>query len=139
MKDVPSADPRGKAISRAWRSRTTTRALLFAGIAAACVYVVGDLVSGFIYNGSRTYSFRDQWISELTALGSPVRLLMVTVITVYGLLGFAFAVGILRAATAIATTPSPKAISTSVPRNSERNSPRSPAIGPTVRPSLRSA
>jgi hypothetical membrane protein len=62
------------------------------------LYVVGDLVSGLIYNGSRPYSFRDQWISELTALGSPVRPLMVTVITVYGLLGFAFAVGILRAA-----------------------------------------
>jgi hypothetical protein len=62
------------------------------------MYVVGDVVSGLIYNSSRPYSFKDQWISELTALGSPVRPLMVTVITVHGLLGAAFAVGIGRAA-----------------------------------------
>jgi hypothetical protein len=72
--------------------------LLFAGIAAAGLYVVGDLVSGLVYNASRPYSFRDQWISELTAYGSRVRPLMVTFITIYGLLGFAFAYGILRAA-----------------------------------------
>lgn len=87
-----------KSISRWWRSRTTTKALLLAGVAAAGVYVVGDVVSGLIYNSSRPYSFKDQWISELTALGSPVRPLMVAVITVHGLLGAAFAVGIWRAA-----------------------------------------
>jgi hypothetical protein len=93
-----SAESCGEVISRAWRSRTTTKALLLAGMGAAGIYVVGDLLSGLIYNGSRPYSFKDQWISELTALGSPVRPLMVAVITVHGLLGAAFAVGIWRAA-----------------------------------------
>jgi hypothetical protein len=87
-----------KSVSRWWRSRTATKALLLAGIAAAGVYALGDVVSGLLYNSSRPYSFKDQWISELTALDSPVRPLMVTVITVHGLLGAAFAVGIWRAA-----------------------------------------
>lgn len=91
-------ETRGEVISRGWRSRTVTRVLLVAGIAAAAIYVVGDLISVLLYNGSRPYSFRDQWISELTALGSPVRPLMVTIITIHGVLGFAFALGIMRAA-----------------------------------------
>lgn len=85
-------------ISRVWRSRKTTKALLFAGIVAAGLYVVGDVLSGLIYNASRPYSFKDQWISELTALGSPVRPLMVAIITVDNLLLTAFAVGIWKAA-----------------------------------------
>jgi hypothetical protein len=85
-------------ITRGWRSRAATKVLLFAGIAAAGLYVIGDLVSGFVYMGSRPYSFRDQWISELTALGSPVRPLMVAVITVHDLLLIAFGIGIWRAA-----------------------------------------
>ncbi|HEX6579879.1 MAG TPA: DUF998 domain-containing protein [Actinomycetota bacterium] len=72
--------------------------LLLAGVASGAIYVVGDLISVLLYNGSRPYSFRDQWISELTAYGSPVRPLMVTIMTISGLLGFAFAYGILRAA-----------------------------------------
>jgi hypothetical protein len=39
------------------------------GFAAAAVYVVGDIVAGFAYKSSRPYSFKDQWISELTARG----------------------------------------------------------------------
>ena len=72
--------------------------LLLAGIGAAVVYVWGDVLSGLIYDSSRPYSFRDQWISELTALGSPVRPLMVAFITVHNLLVAAFAVVIYRAA-----------------------------------------
>jgi hypothetical protein len=75
-----------------------TRWLLLAGIAAAGLYVVGDVVSGLVYNGSRPYSFTDQWISELTAYGSPVRPMMVTVVVVHDLLLVAFGVGIWRAA-----------------------------------------
>jgi hypothetical membrane protein len=98
MKESVIAVPRGDAMSRARRSRRVTKALLAAGIVAAGLYVVGDLVSGLVYNASRSYSFKDQWISELTAYGSPARPLMVTVITAYGLLVFAFAYGIVRAA-----------------------------------------
>jgi Protein of unknown function (DUF998) len=75
-----------------------TRWLLVAGVAAAGLYVIGDVVSGLVYNGSRPYSFADQWISELTAYGSPVRPVMVTVIVVHDLLLVAFGLGIWRAA-----------------------------------------
>jgi hypothetical protein len=85
-------------ISGVWRSRKTTKALLFAGIVAAGLYVAGDVLSGLIYDASRPYSFKDQAISELTALGSPVRSLMVAIITVHNLLLAAFAVGVWRAA-----------------------------------------
>lgn len=89
-----------KSVSRRWRGRTATKVLLLAGIAGAALYVVGDVLSGlgYGYGSSRPYSFKDQWISELTALGSPVRPLMVAVMTVHGLLGAGLAVGILRAA-----------------------------------------
>ena len=85
-------------ISGVWRSRKTTKALLFAGIVAAGLYVVGDVLSGLIYDASRPYSFKDQAISELTALGSPVRSLMVGIITVHNVLLAAFAIGVWRAA-----------------------------------------
>jgi hypothetical protein len=68
---------------------------LVAGIVGGVVYVVGDVFSGLLYEG---YSFKDQWISELTASGSPVRPLMLAVMTVYGLLVAALAVGIWRSA-----------------------------------------
>jgi hypothetical protein len=99
MKENPmNVESCGDVISRGWRSRSATKALLLAGIVAAGVYVVGDLLSGLVYNVSRPYSFRDQWISELTATGSPVRPLMVAVITLHDVLLIAFGLGIWRAA-----------------------------------------
>jgi hypothetical membrane protein len=95
MKELAGADSCGEVMSRAWRSRTARKALLSAGIAAVGVYVVGDLLSGLLYEG---YSFKDQWISELTARDSPVRPLMLGVMTVHGLLVAAFGVGIWRSA-----------------------------------------
>ena len=79
------------------RSHSTTKGLLICGFAAAAVYVVGDLVLGFVYKSSRLYSFKDQWISELTARGSPVRPGMLTVITIHDLLLIAFGIGVWRA------------------------------------------
>ena len=73
----------------------TTRVLLGAGIAAAGVYVVGDVLSGLLYAG---YSFTNQWISELTAHGSPVRPVMIAVMTAHGLLLAALGVGTWRSA-----------------------------------------
>jgi hypothetical membrane protein len=67
--------------------------LLLAGAVAVGAYALGDLLSGFLYEG---YSFRDQAISELTAIGSPVRPLMVAVMMVHGLLLVAFGVGVWR-------------------------------------------
>ena len=75
-------------------SSVTNRVLLMAGIAAVVVYVIGDLLSALLYHG---YSYLDQVISELSAFGSPVRPLMVTVILIHGLLVLAFGVGVLRA------------------------------------------
>jgi hypothetical protein len=98
MKEVTTVDSCGEAMALVWRNRTVTKALLFAGIVASGLYVVGDLLSGLVYNASRPYSFRDQWISELTALGSPVRPMMVAVITVHDVLLIAFGLGIWRTA-----------------------------------------
>src|SRR5215207_8210553 len=69
------------------------KVLLMAGIAAVVVYVIGDLLSSLLSNG---YSYIDQWISELSAFGSPVRPLMVTVILIHDVLLVAFGVGVLR-------------------------------------------
>jgi hypothetical membrane protein len=77
------------------RSPRVQRILLVAPIPAVAVYVIGDVVSTVGYNG---YSFRDQWISELTAFGSPVRPLMVTVILIHGVLLLAFSFGLLQVA-----------------------------------------
>jgi hypothetical membrane protein len=71
------------------------RILLAAGIAAVVLYGIGDLVSGVLYEG---YSFRDQAISELSAFGSPVRRLMVSVILLHGVLVTAFGAGVWRSA-----------------------------------------
>lgn len=95
MNEVATTDSCGDVMARAWRSRTATKALLVAGIAAVGAYSVGDLLSGLLYQG---YSFKDQVISELTALGSPVRPLMLAAMTAHGLLLVAFAVGIWRSA-----------------------------------------
>jgi hypothetical protein len=92
---APELESCGDVISRAWRGRTVTRTLLIGGIVGAGLYAVGDLISGLVYDG---YSFKDQAISELTAIGAPSRGLMVTVITVSTLLGAGFAVGIWRSA-----------------------------------------
>jgi len=71
----------------------TRKGLFVAAIASVVVYGLGDLASGLLYDG---YSYKDQWISELSAFGSPVRPLMVTAILIHGLLLLAFGVGIWR-------------------------------------------
>ena len=71
------------------------KGLLIAGVASVLVYGLADLISGLLYDG---YSFKDQWISELTAFGSPVRPLMVTAILIHGLLVLVVGVGLWRAA-----------------------------------------
>ena len=86
-------DPRP--VTSGARAGAVDAVLVGAGILAVAVYGVGDLVSGLLYNG---YSFRDQAISELSAFGSPVRPLMVTVILVHALLMTAFGVGVWRSA-----------------------------------------
>jgi hypothetical membrane protein len=78
-----------------WRTGMASKGLLVAAIASVVVYGLGDLASGLLYDG---YSHKDQWISELSAFGSPVRPLMVTAILAHGLLLLLFGVGIWRSA-----------------------------------------
>jgi hypothetical membrane protein len=94
MDTSASNESLGDVMSRRWRGPVTNKVLLMAGIAAVVVYVIGDLFSGLLYDG---YRYLDQAISELSAFGSPVRPLMVTVILIHGVLVLAFGIGVLRA------------------------------------------
>jgi hypothetical membrane protein len=94
MADIATADSCEEAISGWWQG--TAKKLLVAGVIfSAVLYALGDMVAGLLYDG---YSFRDQAISELTAFGSPVRPLMLTVMIVHGLPLLAFAIVLWRRA-----------------------------------------
>lgn len=95
MNAVSRADRFGEVISHWWRGRAGKMSLLLAGVAAVAVYAIGDVISGLLYDG---YSFLNQAISELSAFGSPVRPLMVTVILIHNVLLLAFGIGLLRVA-----------------------------------------
>ena len=69
--------------------------LLAAGMLSSMVYVAADLVCGFRYVG---YSFTDQVISELSAIGAPTAPLWGRMLGVYAVLFAAFTIGVLRAA-----------------------------------------
>jgi hypothetical membrane protein len=71
------------------------RALLFCGVISPLLYGVADTLAGLRWEG---YSFRDQTISELGAIGAPSRPLFATLLVVVYLLFTAFGVGIWRAA-----------------------------------------
>jgi len=64
---------------------------LFCGILSPLLYALADLLAGLQWPG---YSFRDQTISELGAIGAPTRMLFSTMlVAVYALL-VAFGVGV---------------------------------------------
>jgi hypothetical membrane protein len=70
------------------------RVLLICGIIAPILYGIADLLAGLQWDG---YSFRDQTISELGAIGAPSRALFaVLLLIVYGLM-VAFGVGVWKA------------------------------------------
>lgn len=83
----------------AWHSalsfRFPARLLASAGIAMFAWYVAMDLVATLRYDG---YSYADQTISELSAIGAPTRTMWIALGVVYQLLAFAFAIGALRMA-----------------------------------------
>lgn len=69
--------------------------LLVCGILSPVLYAVSDVLAGMQWEG---YSFRDQTISELGAVGAPSRpLFALLLLAVYGLM-VAFGVGIRKAA-----------------------------------------
>src|SRR5262245_27516575 len=71
------------------------RWLLLCGIAGAALYPLADIVASARYPG---FSYRDQAVSELFAIGAPTSELVVRLFTVSSTLLFFFAVGIWRAA-----------------------------------------
>lgn len=94
MSAATSSESHGEVPERVSPNRTAARLLLLSGIVAVVLYGIGDLISGLLYD---KYSFRDQAISELSALGSPVRPLMMSAILIHAVLIAAFGVGVWRA------------------------------------------
>lgn len=72
-----------------------TRALLVGGILSPLLYGVADGLAGTLFEG---YSFRDQTISELGAIGAPTRTLFSAFLLLVYILFTAFGVGIRRSA-----------------------------------------
>lgn len=70
------------------------RFLLYCGLASPALYALADVLAGVRWHG---YSFRDQTISELGAIGAPSRPLFATLLLVVYALLLAFGIGIRRA------------------------------------------
>ena len=67
------------------------RFLLICGILAPALYAGTDILASSLYPG---YSFVDQAVSELFAIGAPTSYLVVPLFTAYSLLVLAFAFGV---------------------------------------------
>jgi hypothetical protein len=65
--------------------------LLVCGILSSLLYVGSDILAAMLWEG---YSYTDQMVSELRAIGAPTRPLLVPVLTVYTVLEIAFGVGV---------------------------------------------
>jgi hypothetical protein len=76
-------------------SRRWLTALLACGIAVAVVQIAGDVVAAACYAG---YSYVNQSVSELSAIGAPTRSFLVVVGVLYDAFVVAFAVGVWKAA-----------------------------------------
>lgn len=74
--------------------RESDRLLLRCGIGAACVYVLTDVVASAAYPG---FSYTDQAVSELFAIGAPTSWFVVPLFTVSSALVLFFAIGIASA------------------------------------------
>ncbi len=88
--------PTGTASDRGEGPRDTgrlRRALLICGLVASPWYVATDLLAGSLWAG---YSFTNQAISELSAIGAPTRTLELALGLVYTALMLAFGYGVWR-------------------------------------------
>ncbi len=83
MEDLVAAQER--------RTSTVRRSLLACGVLSSLVYPATDLVAGSLYPG---YSFADQAVSELFAIGAPTSRLVVPLFTLSSALLAACAVGV---------------------------------------------
>jgi hypothetical protein len=75
--------------------RGSRQPLLLCGVVSPLLYAVADLLAGLSSPG---YSFRDQTISELGAIGAPSRPLFASLLVFVYVLFTAFAVGVYRSA-----------------------------------------
>jgi hypothetical protein len=71
----------------------TRQVLLISGILSSLLYAAADMVGGMQWHG---YSFISQPVSDLSAIGSPVRPIVLPFFIVYDVLFIAFAFGVLR-------------------------------------------
>jgi hypothetical protein len=74
-------------------SRVLRGILLLAGALSSIVYITADILCGLRYP---SYSFADQVISELSAIGAPTTALWVKLLRVFAVLFAAFAIGVVR-------------------------------------------
>ena len=86
---------RGAFIAHPARAMTMQTALLACGVVSSLLYVLIDLLGGLSYGG---YSFANQAISELGAIGAPSKPLVDRLFLAYDLLMLAFGIGVFRAA-----------------------------------------
>lgn len=75
-----------------WERGSVRRFLLWCGVLAALLYMATDVIGGLAYPG---YSFSSQAVSELMAVGAPSERIVDPLFLVNGLLGVAFAIGVL--------------------------------------------
>ncbi len=75
--------------------RVSSRVLVSAGLAMFGLYIAADVIASVAYDG---YSYRDQTISELSAVDAPTRGGWLVQSVFYEILAFAFAFGVLRMA-----------------------------------------
>lgn len=85
----------GTAAATDQQGHSLTRLLLACGIAGAAMYPLSDIFASTRYPG---FSYRDQAVSELFAIGAPTSQLVVPLFTVSSTLLFLFAFGIWRSA-----------------------------------------
>src|SRR4030095_1741392 len=70
----------------------TRKLLLACGVLSSLVYLSADVIGAMRWEG---YSYLDQTISELAAIGSPSRPLTLALFTLYDLLLIPFAIGVM--------------------------------------------
>ena len=90
-----SARYEGMVASSEERGVSLQRLLLACGIAGAALYPLSDIFAAMRYPG---FSYRDQAVSELFAIGAPTSALVVPLFSISSALLFLFAIGIWRSA-----------------------------------------
>ena len=89
--NIPSAQLRGRAASTDEHGVSLRRGLLACGMAGAALYPLADIFAATRYPG---FSYRDQAVSELFAIGAPTSRLVVLLFSVSSTLLLLFAIGI---------------------------------------------